>query len=178
MSLTDRGISTAPYGTVINTLKAVTYTFGLWAYYEVIRARTLLSGGMVNPAGNIVFPTKAYVVSAASDFSSYDGVADLVLGIKHCLCTDTFMINFFPHKTSMTPVGKGANSYPIASYVWAMLYGSTQPQCSIASALNDYVYWSQTSSDAEAIADRYSLIKRRNVTLKHSNCSCIFLVLK
>ncbi len=57
----------------------------------------------------------------------------------------------------MTPIGKGANSYPLASYVWAMLYGSTQPECSIASALNDYVYWSQTSSDAEAIADRYKI---------------------
>ncbi len=82
VSLTDRGISTAPYGTVINTLKAVTYSFSIWAYYEVIRARTLLSGGMVNPAGNIVFPTKAFVVSAASDFSSDDSVADLVLGIN------------------------------------------------------------------------------------------------
>ncbi len=45
--------------------------------------------------------------------------------------------------------------------MWALLYGSTQPQCSVARALNDYVYWSQTSSEAEAIADRYSLIKRR-----------------
>ncbi len=51
--------------------------------------------------------------------------------------------------------GSGANSWPLAGYVWLMIYGSTQPQCSVASALNGFIYWTQTSSDAETIAARY-----------------------
>ncbi len=80
VSLTDRGVSTAPYGTILATMKAVPYTFGFWAYYEIIAARTLGVGSLVNPAGNVVHPSTAAVVSAASDFSYSDGVLDLVLG--------------------------------------------------------------------------------------------------
>ncbi len=80
VSRTDRGVSTAPYGTIVATLKAIPYSFGFWAYYELIAARTLGVGSLVNPAGNVVHPSKAAVVSAASDFSYNDGVLDLVMG--------------------------------------------------------------------------------------------------
>ncbi len=69
MSKTDRGVSTANYGSVLATLKAVSYSFGFWANYEIVAARTLSVASMVNPAGNVVAPTSATVVAAASDFS-------------------------------------------------------------------------------------------------------------
>ncbi len=78
VSKTDRGVSTAPYGSIILTLKAVPYTFSFWAQYEIIAARTLQVASLVNPAGNVVQPSKTTVVAAASDFSP-DQI-DLLLG--------------------------------------------------------------------------------------------------
>ncbi len=43
----------------------------------------------------------------------------------------------------------------MASYLRILIYGSTQSVCTVASAINGFIYWTQTSSEAEAIADRY-----------------------
>ncbi len=81
VSKTDRGVSTTPYGSIIATLKAVPYSFGFWACYEVVAARTLGLGSLVNPAGNVVYPSKATVLSAAADFGYNEGIIDLILGL-------------------------------------------------------------------------------------------------
>ncbi len=49
----------------------------------------------------------------------------------------------------------GNNSWPIVSYAWFMIYGSTGSKCSDESALNDFIYWTQTSTDAQLIATRW-----------------------
>ncbi len=69
VSITDRGVSTANYGSVLAALNAVSYSFGFWTNYEIVATRTLSVASMVNPAGNVVAPTSATVVAAASDFS-------------------------------------------------------------------------------------------------------------
>ncbi len=57
-----------------------------------------------------------------------------------------------------TMTGPGNNSWPITSYVWLMLYGTSQTVCTEAAELNAFIYWTQTSSDAQSIADRYILV--------------------
>ncbi len=153
VSRTDRGISTAPYGSIIETLEAVTYSFGFYPYYEVVQTRNLGVGSLVNPAGNVVYPSIDSVVSAASDFDSEQ--TDLILGTSaQQYCCNGFR-SFLSVRFLLCAPGSGANSWPLADYVWMMIYGSTQPECSVASALNGFIYWTQTSSDAETIAARY-----------------------
>ncbi len=75
---TERGISSATYGTVIASLKAVPYSFSFWNTLDIVAARTLQTGSLINPAGNVVAPSLATVLSAASDFSA--DKTDLLLG--------------------------------------------------------------------------------------------------
>ncbi len=80
-SLTDNGLSTAPYGSIIATLTEVPYSFGFWAYYEIVSARVLTAASLVNPAGNIVTPSKESVIAAAE--GSKSDVGDIYLGMKN-----------------------------------------------------------------------------------------------
>ncbi len=56
----------------------------------------------------------------------------------------------------VVPLGEGINSWPIVSYAWFMLRGDSS-QCHLeeSRALTNFIYWTQTSHDAEMIADRY-----------------------
>ncbi len=64
---------------MIPTLKAVPYSLAFWPQYEVVAARTLQMGSLINPAGNVVQATQDTIISAAIDASSTQ--ADLVLGM-------------------------------------------------------------------------------------------------
>ncbi len=90
---TDRGVSTAPYGSVISTLKAVQYTFGFWAHYEIIAARTLQVASLINPAGNPIAPSKASAIAAAADFSTDE--IDLLLGKDQNCCVNIILCFLF-----------------------------------------------------------------------------------
>ncbi len=48
----------------------------------------------------------------------------------------------------------------MASYIWFMIYTTIQgaSECSKMSDLNDFIYWTQTDSNAKAIANRYNLV--------------------
>ncbi len=84
---TDRGVSSAPYGSLLATLKAVTYSFGFWVQYEVVATRTLQVASLINTAGYVVAPSTDTVVSAAVDFIS-SGSTDLFNGMEHyVLCS-------------------------------------------------------------------------------------------
>ncbi len=65
--------------------------------------------------------------------------------------------------------GSGADSWPLASYLWLMLYGSTQPQCPLAAALNRFVYWTQTSDEAEYIAERCNIFVPYIILMQGTN---------
>ncbi len=67
---TDRAILSAGYGSILKALQSVPYSFSFFAYYEVVQARILGVGSLVNPAGNVVHPSKDTIRSAASEFIS------------------------------------------------------------------------------------------------------------
>ncbi len=79
VALTERGVSAVAYGTVIAALKAVPYSFSFQSHYEILAARTLRVGSLVNPSGHVVHPSKDTVLSAVGDFSSEE--TDLLLGM-------------------------------------------------------------------------------------------------
>ncbi len=79
VSMTERGVSSGTYGTVIDAVKAVAYSLSFWSHHEIVAARTLQVGSLVNRAGQVVHPSKATVVSAMSDFHADE--TDLLLGI-------------------------------------------------------------------------------------------------
>ncbi len=66
-------------------------------------------------------------------------------------------------------IGGGAYSWPLVSTIRMMLYSSTHSMCSVTTALNDYIYWTQTSSDADAIADRYRSVSKIEFRFQETN---------
>ncbi len=78
---TERAVSLASYGSILDALQSVPYSFGFFPYYEVVQTRTLGVGSLINPAGNVVHPSKATIISATSDFiNDADVPFDLILG--------------------------------------------------------------------------------------------------
>jgi hypothetical protein len=117
-----------PSTTIFNN----TYSMGIWLPEQMRLLRTMGVGDLINPAGNRVSSTYETLLSAIDDFSQQPNVTNFILG-------------------------PGPNSWPIATYHQFMIRRSSMVDCVKATALIDWIYWSQTSDEARDLAIKYLL---------------------
>jgi hypothetical protein len=122
-----RNINTSDPTTLINQN---TYSLGIWLNEQIRQQRRLGMADLINPAGNRVSPTYESLVSAIDDFSANASITNFVLG-------------------------SGSGSWPMATYHQFIVHQSTMVDCTKAQGLIDWIYWSQTSTTAVELAQKY-----------------------
>jgi ABC-type phosphate transport system substrate-binding protein len=130
--LTKMTTSNSCLSDVVSYIGATDGAFAVWYVTDIItEVRNVQMASLVNPAGNVVQPSSASLAAAVAD---YAGMID----------------------NTVIAMGPGPDSWPLAGY-GMMVLDSEYPvkEQLLAQGLLDWVYWTQTSSTAAAIAGNY-----------------------
>ncbi|ELR13222.1 serine/threonine kinase [Acanthamoeba castellanii str. Neff] len=133
----------------VAAISAADYSLGVWFSTQVItQVRNVKAASLVNPANTVVSANQTCILAAVMDFS-----AD---------ATALHLVN-----------GPGRLSWPLVGYAVLTIYAQAPGDYSTAQGLLDWVYWTQTSTQASTVANNYNLavpgqvpeVRHRTVTM-------------
>lgn len=142
-------------------MSTTTYTFTMWSSNELQALRNVKVASLENWAGNTVDFSLGTIQATLDDWTgdtdSTTAVPFPSLAKRDSTCTSSVSgqrrleLTFLPH-TTHTAVS--SNSWPMVMYNQMWVYQSTMTNCNKAKSLADWLYWTQTDSEALTSATR------------------------